>query len=109
VIDKEYHGDKSPWGECVDATRAFVDYITGAAAGDQSSVASDLAYQLAQLYRDGPACLNTDTELPLAIEIAARLSPDDSQRQLIEQIATTIKSCQSIEAGAIDPVSVSPN
>jgi hypothetical protein len=106
VIKAEYEGDKSPWGNCVAVTQAFVDYVAGPpkAVDDTNSVSGDLAYELAKLYEDGDNCRNTETELPIAIQLASKLSTDAQQQKLINQIGLTISSCQKVETGSIgDP------
>lgn len=108
VIKLEYQGDKSPWGQCIALTKSFVDALLGPPVGtdDPSKVSGDLAYELTQLYEDGTDCKKWDTELPVAIQIAATLSQDVDQRKLILQISQTIESCQAVETGTISPPQV---
>ena len=101
VIELEYNGDKSRWNDCVTATDAFLTFIQGPpVAPEPAKLAGDLVFELAKLYQSGQPCKSYDTELPNAIEDASKAA-DAGQRQLILQIAATIRSCQTIETGAI--------
>ncbi|MEQ1771107.1 MAG: hypothetical protein ABL879_14835 [Devosia sp.] len=112
VIDGEYRGDETLRGQCIAATQAFVTYIAGPPAQENAGqTAADLVFELAKLYQDGQVCLDHPTELPDAIALALPLSADEDQRALIQSISETIRSCQTIETGALEdaaPPLVSP-
>ena len=118
VIDEEYNGNDTHRGVCVTATQEFLTASVGppATVADPNQTIADLVFELVKLYRDGDICKQYDTELPEAIALAATVinEPADanpSQKALIEQIAETIRACQTIDTGAIsdvEAISVSP-
>lgn len=103
VISEEYAGDTDRWGHCVLATQDFINFVPGTPLGaNPDKVSADLVYELAKLYQDDPEiCGKYDTELPQAIELAAKFTIDEEQKQLMMSISETIAACQSFETGAI--------
>ena len=103
VISEEYSGDTDRWGHCVEATQDFVNFMGGSGgASDPDKVSADLAYELALLYQDDPeACVKYETELPKAIEVAAKFSVDEDQKKLIILMGETIAKCEGGNTGSI--------
>jgi len=103
VISEEYDGNKERWGQCVAAVQSFLDAIGTPAASTDATVA-DLVIALTELYQDDlKNCKEVETELPLAIRLAAeRVTDEDQQAQIIE-ISTTIEDCAAFATAAILP------
>jgi hypothetical protein len=100
VIGEEYNGDKDRWGQCMAAVDGFLKGV-GAPSDATNVTIAELVAALVELYQDQKACVIEDTELPIAIEIAAQLSTDGVQQAQIIEISATIKECQAITTAAI--------
>ncbi|MEQ1900566.1 MAG: hypothetical protein ABL866_07510 [Devosia sp.] len=103
VISEEYSGVTDRWGHCVLATQDFVNFVPGTALGaNPDKVSADLVYELARLYENNPElCSKYETELPQAIEVAAKFTIDEEQKKLMISISETIAECQGFETGVI--------
>ncbi len=101
VISEEYDGNKDRWGQCVAAVKSFLDAIGTPQASTDATV-GDLVVALTELYQDDlRLCKQVETELPLAIRLAAeRVTDKDQQAQIIE-ISVTIQDCASFATAAI--------
>jgi len=100
VISEEYNGDKDRWGACIAAVQEFLDAVGTPSAATDATVA-DLVVALTELYQDTPNCKLVETELPQAIEIAARRVTDEQQMAQILEISATIADCQQFRTAAI--------
>lgn len=100
VIDMEYQGDVSRYGQCVDAVKSFVAVVGAPSDGTNQQVA-DLAVALATLYQDLDKCLTPETELPEALDVAAAASNDKEQQAQIIEVRATIYSCEVGTTAAI--------
>ncbi|MGN6488177.1 MAG: hypothetical protein ACTHLT_10210 [Devosia sp.] len=100
VISEEYNGDKDRWGLCIAAVQEFLDAAGTPSAATDATV-SDLVVALTELYQDNENCKLVETELPQAIEIAARRVTDEQQTARILEISATIADCQQFRTAAI--------
>jgi hypothetical protein len=100
VIDQEYQGDVSRYGQCVQAVKSFVAVVGAPSDGTNQQVA-DLAVALTTLYQDLDKCLTPETELPEALDVAAAASNDEQQRAQIIEVRATIYSCEVGTTAAI--------
>lgn len=100
VISEEYDGDRDRWGECMASVESFLKGV-GAPSDATNALIADLVVALTELYQDDEMCPLEETELPLAIEIAAQLSTDDVQQAQIIEISATIRDCESFATAAI--------
>ncbi len=107
VISEQYEGDKDRWGECIAAVDGFLKGV-GAPSDAANELIADLVVALTELYQDDERCPLEETELPLAIELAAQLSTDAVQQAQIIEISATIRDCVVITTAAI-PVLASPS
>lgn len=106
VIGEEYDGDKDRWGQCIAAVQAFLDAIGTPQASTDATVA-DLVVALTELYRDDPlVCKQVETELPIAIRLAADRVTDEQQKIQIIEISVTIADCAAFATAGITPFGV---
>lgn len=100
VVSEQYSGDKDRWGYCVAAVEAFLD--TAAPSASTDDTVADLVVGLAGLYRDEVTnCTFVETELPMAIQLAAQRVTDEERRAQIVEISATIADCQQFATAAI--------
>lgn len=99
VIGEEYDGDRDRWGECIAAVDGFLGYI-GAASEEADPIIADLVAALVELYEQ-QYCPEEETELPIAIELAAQMSTDAVQQAQIIEISDTLKDCGEFATAAL--------
>lgn len=99
VIGEEYTGDRDRWGECIAAVDGFMDHI-GAPSEQADPIIADLVAALVELYEQ-QNCPEEDTELPIAIELAAQSSMDAVQQAQIIEISDTLKDCGQFATAAL--------
>ncbi|MBN9309607.1 hypothetical protein [Devosia sp.] len=99
VIKEEYQADRTRWGQCIAAVDAFVKHI-GAPSDATNPIIADLVAELVKLYEE-QYCPKADTELPIAIELAAQSSTDAVQQAQIIEISATIRDCGVFATAAI--------
>jgi hypothetical protein len=100
VIRDEYAGDRDQWGDCIAAVDAFLHHI-GAASEQADPIIADLIAALVELY-EPQYCPEEDTELPIAIELAAQSTLDRLQQAQIIEISHTLKDCGRFATAALE-------
>lgn len=103
VIGQEYSGDSYRWGQCVRATEDFINFVPGSPlAANRDRVSADLVFELAKLYQSKPEiCARYETELPQAIDLAAKFTIDHEQKRLMHSVSAAIAQCERFETGSI--------
>lgn len=101
VIAEQYAGDDSRYGFCIGAVQSFVTEI-GAPSPEAGPALADLVVALVELYQFDDECLVYETELPVAIDVAAGVATDPEQVELIRAISQSIAACDDIQTAAIE-------
>lgn len=101
VVGEEYRGDRDRWGQCIAAVDGFLAGI-GAPSEATDPVIVELVAELVKLYQE-QYCPEEDTELPIAIEVAAQLSTEAVQQAQIIEISDTIRDCGVFATAALPP------
>lgn len=100
VVKEEYQSDRDRWGQCIAAVDSFMKYL-GTPSEAANPTIADLVAELVKLYEQ-QYCPEEDTELPIAIEVAAQASTDKVQQAQIIEISATIKDCGEFATAALE-------